>query len=66
MSSLLSHLLDEVWCLSSDDIQCLSIGCGILGSGGGGDPVIFKQLTLDEWIQGKRLKIYHPKRLITL
>ena len=58
------HTLDGVWYLSSDDIQCLSIGCGILGSGGGGDPVVFKQMAIEEWLRGKTMKIYHPKRLM--
>ena len=53
-----------MWYLSSDDIQCLNIGCGILGSGGGGDPATFKTLAIDEWNEGKLLKVYHPKRLV--
>ena len=50
-----------MWYLSSDDIQCLSIGCGILGSGGGGDQK-YKQIAIDGWVRGKKLKIYNPMR----
>ena len=54
--------IDGVWHLSSDDLQCLSIGCGILGSGGGGDPAEGKQLAIEGWLQGRQLKVYNPDR----
>ena len=49
-----------MWYLSSDDVQCLSIGCGILGSGGGGPPAMCKELAIDAWLEGKHLQIYNP------
>ena len=49
-----------VWHVSADDIECLGIGCGIMGSGGGGNPKIGKNVALDLWNEGKNLKIYHP------
>ena len=60
--------VDGVWHLSSDDVQCLSIGCGILGSGGGGPPAMCKQLAIEGWLEGKHLKIYNPyhKRFVII
>lgn len=31
---------DGAWTLSKHDVKAISIGCGILGTGGGGDPYI--------------------------
>jgi DUF917 family protein len=32
--------VDGAWVLSKLDVEAISIGCGILGTGGGGDPYI--------------------------
>ena len=37
---------DHIWVLSSQDVECLAIGTGILGSGGGGDPKIGRSMAM--------------------
>ena len=53
---------DGVWVLTSHDVECLAIGTGILGSGGGGDPNFGRLLALQLLKQGKELKIFNPFR----
>ena len=49
-----------VWYWSADDIECLSIGCGIMGSGGGASPELGKGLALAVWNEGKNIKLQNP------
>ena len=49
-----------MWYLNPDDIACLRIGCGIMGSGGGGDPNMGMDIALRLWNEGKQLKICKP------
>jgi len=61
------HLPDPIvdekagnWYLSADDIECLSIGCGIMGSGGGGSPELGKEAALTVLNEGKEIKLQDP------
>jgi len=49
-----------VWVLNSHDVECLAIGAGILGCGGGGDPNIGQQMALRFLKEGKEIKIVNP------
>ena len=49
-----------VWYWSADDIECLSIGCGIMGSGGGASPELGKGVALAVWNEGKSIKLQKP------
>jgi len=46
--------------LSADDIECLSIGCGIMGSGGGGSPELGQEAALTVLNEGKEIKLQDP------
>ena len=43
-------------------MECLAIGTGILGSGGGGDPKIGQLMAMQLLKQGKEIKIFNPFR----
>ena len=43
-------------------MECLAIGAGILGCGGGGDPNMGQQTVLRLLKQGKEIKIVNPFR----
>ncbi|XP_071834530.1 uncharacterized protein [Apostichopus japonicus] len=51
------------WILSEYDVHCISIGAGILGCGGGGNPKVGKLRALNALKQGKKIRIIHPDRL---
>lgn len=47
--------------MSADDIECLSIGCGVMGSGGGGgSPELGKEAALTVLNEGKEIKLQDP------
>ncbi|XP_052062150.1 uncharacterized protein LOC127702117 [Mytilus californianus] len=48
------------WILSVYDIECIGIGAGILGCGGGGSPNLGKVLAKRAIINGKEIKIVNP------
>ena len=48
--------------MSATDIECISIGAGILGCGGGGDPNIGRVMALRMKEQDKEIKIMNPWR----
>ena len=50
--------------LSVCDIECISIGAGILGCGGGGDPHVGQTMALLLQEQGKEIKIMNPWRSV--
>ena len=50
------------WVLSVHDVECLAIGAGILGSGGGGDPKIGRLRAIRMLEDGKEVKILNPCR----
>ena len=52
------------WLLSETDLDYLSIGVGILGSGGGGSPDIGKMMGLQQWKKGKKIRVKVPERYV--
>lgn len=50
------------WLLSEFDVECIAIGAGILGCGGGGSPYVGKLRTLNLLRMGKEIRIIHPDR----
>ena len=54
------------WVLSERDVECIAIGAGILGCGGGGSPHIGKLRTLRSIRQGKVIRVMTPERLVVL
>jgi DUF917 family protein/N-methylhydantoinase A/oxoprolinase/acetone carboxylase beta subunit len=52
-----------LWTLSEHDIECLAIGAGILGCGGGGSPSIGKLLATQAVREGKQIQIKNPFRV---
>ena len=50
------------WELSEHDVECLAIGAGILGCGGGGDPHGGRLRALRKLQTGKKIKIINPCR----
>lgn len=50
------------WIVSEFDVECMAIGAGILGCGGGGSPYIGK-LRIQQLIKsGKEIRVMHPDR----
>ncbi|XP_072039138.1 uncharacterized protein [Amphiura filiformis] len=54
---------DGEWVLSEYDLELLSIGLGILGSGGGGSPEIGKLMGLQQLKKGRKIRVKVPERL---
>jgi len=52
------------WVLTVHDIECLCIGAGILGCGGGGSPYVGGLLAKKEIKGGKEIKVVNPLRLV--
>ena len=50
------------WVLSEHDVECLALGAGILGCGGGGDPNNGRLRALKMLKEGKMVKILNPCR----
>ena len=50
----------DVWTLSVQDIEYLSIGCGVLGTGGGGSPYCHKIRLIDLINKGVKINIINP------
>jgi len=48
--------------LTAEDIDCLCIGAGILGSGGGGSPHTGKLLAKKVISEGKKIRVVNPFR----
>ena len=55
---------DGEWELSEHDVECLAIGAGILGCGGGGDPYGGRLRALRKLQTGKKIKIMNPCRYV--
>lgn len=51
------------WVVSPWDIECLSVGAGILGCGGGGDPHNGKITALLQLEKGKVIRVISPERM---
>ncbi|KAL9952326.1 hypothetical protein ACROYT_G039563 [Oculina patagonica] len=51
------------WILNKFDIECIAIGAGIMGCGGGGSPYIGRLRALELIKKGKKVRVIHPNRL---
>ncbi len=52
-----------MWTLSEHDAECVAIGAGILGCGGGGNPYLGMMWTVSKLKEGKRIRVITPERL---
>ncbi|KAK6165489.1 hypothetical protein SNE40_022408 [Patella caerulea] len=52
------------WILSPWDIECIVVGAGIFGCGGGGSPHIGRLRSLEAIRKGKKIRIISPERLL--
>ncbi|KAL4235016.1 hypothetical protein ACF0H5_006654 [Mactra antiquata] len=52
------------WILSEYDIECLHIGAGILGCGGGGNPHLARTLALRLLRNGKKIRVDNPVKFL--
>ena len=51
-----------VWLLSGHDVECVAVGAGLLGCGGGGDPNTGRLLARQQLDAGKTIKVVNPLR----
>lgn len=54
------------WILNKFDIECIAIGAGIMGCGGGGSPYIGRLRVLELIKKGKKIRVIHPNKYVTL
>ncbi|ESO90858.1 hypothetical protein LOTGIDRAFT_122683 [Lottia gigantea] len=52
------------WILNAWDIECIVLGAGIFGCGGGGSPYLGRLRCLSALKRGKKLRVITPERLI--
>ena len=52
------------WVLTVHDVECLCVGAGILGCGGGGNPFLGELLAKKEISEGKEIKVVNPFRFV--
>ena len=50
------------WILNKFDIECIAIGAGIMGCGGGGSPYIGRLRALELLKKGKEIRVIHPNK----
>ncbi len=50
------------WSLTEWDIECIAVGAGILGTGGGFSPNICRLRARKVLQQGKQIKVFTPER----
>lgn len=50
------------WILSAFDVECIHIGAGIMGCGGGGSPYIGKLAALEALKAGQEIRVIHPEK----
>ena len=50
------------WILNKFDIECIAIGAGIMGCGGGGSPYIGRLRALEALRKGKEIRVIHPSK----
>ncbi|XP_019642503.1 PREDICTED: uncharacterized protein LOC109483812 [Branchiostoma belcheri] len=53
------------WVLSRWDVECLAVGRGVLGCGGGGNPGLGRLQVLQTLEQGRKIRVIAPERLDT-
>lgn len=51
------------WILNKFDVECIAIGAGIMGCGGGGSPYIGRLRALEILDKGKEIRVIHPNKL---
>lgn len=51
------------WILNEFDVECIALGAGIMGCGGGGSPYIGRLKALEVIKKGKEIRIIHPDKL---
>ena len=56
---LFINILGE-WILNSLDVDCISVGAGILGCGGGGDPNLGRIMASEMMNDGKQIRVVDP------
>ena len=56
---LFINILGE-WILNSLDVECISVGAGILGCGGGGDPNLGRIMASEMMNDGKQIRVVDP------
>lgn len=52
------------WILSEWDVECMAVGAGILGAGGGGNPNIARVRARQAVSEGQKIRIVAPERLL--
>ena len=52
------------WILSKFDIECIAIGAGIVGCGGGGSPYLGRLRALKLIKNKKEIRVVHPNRYV--
>ena len=50
------------WILNEFDIECIAVGAGIMGCGGGGSPYLGRLKALQLIKAGKEMRVTHPNR----
>ena len=50
------------WILNEFDIECIAIGAGIMGCGGGGSPYIGRLRALQQIKWGREIRVIHPHK----
>ena len=50
------------WILNAFDIECIAIGAGIMGCGGGGSPYLGRLTALELLKEGKEIRVIHPNK----
>ena len=48
--------------MTGDDIECVAVGAGLLGCGGGGDPNAGRLVALQQLSRGKTITVVNPLR----
>ena len=52
------------WLLSEYDIECIAVGSGIMGCGGGGSPHIGRARVLREIRAGQKIRVITPEKSV--
>ena len=52
------------WILNKLDIECIAIGAGIMGCGGGGSPYLGRLRALEHIKNKKEIRVVHPNRSV--
>ena len=45
-------------------MECVALGAGLMGSGGGGDPNLGRIIALKKLRQGKQIRVVNPARSV--